>query len=402
MSNSFEEVLFSAPGGGERGLLTVKLVTLFVLLFGSLISCFAPIILSQWKWLHAKVTFMDKILKIMRLLEGFAGGILLGGGMLHLIPEASEKMSGAISELIHHHHNTTMSAGGQWMTQFSSNMGRSSKFRSTSGGLLGDEGDEGPWFVEYPWVATLACCALLTIYFLENILMKFVVHAKTRGEMDVAITAEESMLNASEHATNYGSDDQQLNKHHHDHHHGKMSKTSLTLFLNAIVIWISLSVHSVFEGLGLGAADDVGEMWSLFAAIMAHKFVAAFALGIIIEQGFRKIDPSKFWRNTAGTIFLVISFAIATPVGIAIGIGITESGASSENNGWLVAESCLLALAAGAFLHVSLFEVLGSHNHSHGPDDEDHEEEPHPIYSLVKFILFIIGFAVMAILAPFT
>jgi hypothetical protein len=331
---------------------------------------------------------MKHVLHVMTILEGFAGGVLLGGGMLHIIPEATEKIGNAIEALVHRHRNETVNA----LFDMEFTMTGTSTPIVFGGG--GDDDGNDPWFVTFPWVSLLACCSLLTIYFLENVLMRFVLHFNLNPE-------ETEALLDSNAPTNYQTMSSQQQSY-------QTRKTTLSLFLNALILWISLSVHSLFEGLGLGTTDNDKEMWSLFVAIMAHKFVAAFALGIIIEKGFKGMDSNKTCRNFLATIGLVLSFSIATPVGIGIGIGITESGKTQNNDGWLIAQSCLLALAAGAFLHVSLFEVLGSthHSHRHGLDHENgdgHQEgDPHPLYTLAKFVLFLIGFAIMSILAPFT
>jgi hypothetical protein len=77
-------------------LLTVKLVTLFTLLVSSLIAGFAPFLInkiSSW-WERRKLRNQGiyrsemptsgpnkTILKIMNLSQGFAGGVLLAGGL---------------------------------------------------------------------------------------------------------------------------------------------------------------------------------------------------------------------------------------------------------------------------------------------------------------------------------
>jgi zinc transporter 1/2/3 len=115
-------------------------------------------------------------------------------------------------------------------------------------------------------------------------------------------------------------------------------------------------------------------MWSLFAAIISHKLVEAFTMGSVITEGFK-----KGWV----AVLFVIAFSLATPTGIGIGIAIAEQEMTPV---YSLVQHCLLALASGAFLHVALFEVL-----FHQPDSA--------ILKIIRFILYVIGFAIMAVIA---
>ena len=54
-------------------------------------------------------------------------------------------------------------------------------------------------------------------------------------------------------------------------------------YLSALLILVGLGVHSIFEGLALGATKDFNVAVSLGIAIVMHKYLAAFALGMLIR-----------------------------------------------------------------------------------------------------------------------
>ncbi len=173
-----------------------------------------------------------------------------------------------------------------------------------------------------------------------------------------------------------------LEHEHHGHSHAidgsvlQDAHSPFMKFLIAFILWVSISIHALFEGLGLGTEDNEGTMWSIFAAIISHKLVESFTIGLIITKGF-----TKFWV----ALIFIIAFSVMSPIGIAIGIGISTADPS---NALEIAQGFILSVAAGAFIHVSLFEIL-----FHQPS--------HAIIRAIRYGLFVLGFAVMAIIAGF-
>ena len=52
-------------------------------------------------------------------------------------------------------------------------------------------------------------------------------------------------------------------------------------YLSAILLLVGLGIHSFFAGLALGATSDFSVAVSLGIAIICHKYLAAFALGML-------------------------------------------------------------------------------------------------------------------------
>ena len=86
-------------------------------------------------------------------------------------------------------------------------------------------------------------------------------------------------------------------------------------FSRSLLLLIALSFHSVFEGLAIGLQKDLGQLISLFLAVIAHKAVMAFSLGLNLAQAN---------LNVKQYLISIIIFSIASPFGMAIGMGLSD------------------------------------------------------------------------------
>lgn len=143
--------------------------------------------------------------------------------------------------------------------------------------------------------------------------------------------------------------------------------------IKAFLLFAALSFHSVAEGLGLGAAEDAGVFLSVLVAILAHKFLAGFALGSQMAQS--NLPAWRFWA-------FVFIFSISTPIGATIGAIIAGAAGFEES---LTSGVCL-ALASGTFLQVSTMELLPGALSSGK-------------YRLLASIALMLGFGMMTLLA---
>jgi hypothetical protein len=66
-----------------------KIIILFSLLVASIFAAFIPLIIARAKWVQRRIS-IKKITIILDLAQGFGGGVLLGGGLLHLMAESGE------------------------------------------------------------------------------------------------------------------------------------------------------------------------------------------------------------------------------------------------------------------------------------------------------------------------
>ena len=115
--------------------------------------------------------------------------------------------------------------------------------------------------------------------------------------------------------------------------------------VRAAILLTALSVHSVFEGLAVGLEDSSSKVFKLFSGLILHKSVLAFSLGMSLVSSN---------MSTKETFFSVLGFAVASPIGIAIGIGVSQE----EGLFTLGLSTVLQGLATGTFLYITFFEVL--------------------------------------------
>ena len=147
------------------------------------------------------------------------------------------------------------------------------------------------------------------------------------------------------------------NDHEHDHEHHKKSSS-----ITSYVLLLALGFHGFFEGMALGIQSDVQSTLSLFLAIAAHKWAASLTLGI----SFVKAGVSR-----TQLIIMVAIFAFIGPVGIAFGLILTTTASD-------LVEGIFLAISVGTFIYISCSEVLV-------------EEFENPNNKFIKFCMFMLG-----------
>ncbi|XP_008487278.1 zinc transporter ZIP1-like, partial [Diaphorina citri] len=103
---------------------------------------------------------------------------------------------------------------------------------------------------------------------------------------------------------------------------------------------LALSFHAIFEGLAVGLESRVNNVWYLFGAIATHKLVIAFCVGIELVSSRTKLPL---------VLVYVATFAIVTPLGIGLGIVLSEEASGAEGNFVAVV---LQGMAAGTLLYV--------------------------------------------------
>jgi zinc transporter 1/2/3 len=138
-------------------------------------------------------------------------------------------------------------------------------------------------------------------------------------------------------------------------------------------ILIALSIHSLLEGLALGAQRELRSALVIFVAILAHKSMEGFALGVSLARA--ALPPAR--ANS-----LLALFAAATPIGIVAGATV----GALEGPLRLACEAAFLSLAAGTFAYVATLDILR---------EEFHE----PGGRLAKWLWVVAGVSVMALLA---
>lgn len=140
----------------------------------------------------------------------------------------------------------------------------------------------------------------------------------------------------------------------------------------SFMLFLSLSLHSIFEGLAIGLQNTDSKVLEICIAILVHKSIIVFSLSVKLVQS----AVSPLWV----AIYIGV-FSVMSPLGIAIGIGVIEAQLAS---GALV-QAVLEGLAAGTFIYITFLEILPHELNSPGKQ-------------FLKVLFILLGFSVMAAL----
>jgi len=123
-------------------------------------------------------------------------------------------------------------------------------------------------------------------------------------------------------------------------------------FLTSFVVVLALSIHSVFEGMAIGLEEEESGVWKLFVAVAIHATAIIFCIGTEMIA-----DNTK----TSLIVIYMVVLSLVTPLGIIIGIIVTEH--MEEDSGeHVLAIGVLQGLAAGSLLYITFCEVLTREN----------------------------------------
>lgn len=142
----------------------------------------------------------------------------------------------------------------------------------------------------------------------------------------------------------------------------------------SFILLLVLSVHSVIIGMALGAQRSLTTALAIFIAIMAHKGMAGFALGV----SYRRTGASL-----RGIVPAALFFACMTPLGILASTAIDSLIAADSR---MLFEAVFNSLGAGTFLYIATMDIIRTEFELPGDNGP-------------KWFLAATGFALMALLA---
>ena len=145
-----------------------------------------------------------------------------------------------------------------------------------------------------------------------------------------------------------------------------MKKPSCLENFTPFVLLIGLGTHALFEGLALGLNNEMNNVEMFALAIILHKGAAGMSLGISMSKAFPNDKRFCTW--------MLISFALFTPIGVTLGIILGKESKLTE-----IVFSCL---AGGTFLYIALSEVIV-------------EEFSISSHRFLKLFFFIVGIAII-------
>ncbi|XP_019152476.1 PREDICTED: zinc transporter 8-like [Ipomoea nil] len=143
----------------------------------------------------------------------------------------------------------------------------------------------------------------------------------------------------------------------HGHAHGHVSVTdtdsSSQLLRHRVisqVLELGIIVHSVIIGIALGASDTPKTIKPLVAALTFHQFFEGMGLGGCIAQ-------AKF--KSQSVAIMALFFSLTTPLGIVIGIGITNRY-DEDSPKVLIIEGIFNSASAGILIYMALVDLLAA------------------------------------------
>lgn len=241
------------------------------------------------------------------IVKAFAAGVILATGFIHVLPDAFENLTSP---------------------------------------CLGDH----PW-ADFPFtgfiamvssMGTLMVDAFATSYFSNKNLSSSTDSTNGEGGDNEKRELQGQDMHVHTHAT-------------HGHAHGSLESSDhqpqlLRHRIIAQVLELGIIVHSVIIGISLGASQSPKTIKPLVAALTFHQFFEGMGLGGCITQ-------AKF--KTAAITLMVLFFSLTTPVGIAIGIGI--SNVYNENSTTaLIVEGVFNAASSGILIYMALVDLLAA------------------------------------------
>lgn len=150
---------------------------------------------------------------------------------------------------------------------------------------------------------------------------------------------------------------------------GKKSKIRLAM------LFLAISIHSLFEGMALGLQTDHMRIFHLFVAILFHEALVAFSVGITMARHHLTLNE--------GVKYILI-FSTAVPLGIVLGLIVQQAPGTAGS----VASAIFQSLAAGIFIHVTFLELVPAELSSSNGFPKDR---------LAKVAFHFLGFVALAL-----
>lgn len=249
------------------------------------------------------IPFLGKIIPALSpdknlffIIKAFAGGVILATGFIHVLPDAFENL--------------------------------------TSPCL-----NEKPW-TEFPFTGFIAMVAGIGTLMIDSYATSFYskAHLSNKAQNTVAVEGDE----------------EKTETHVHGHVHGAVAADpSQQLIRNRVisqVLELGIVVHSVIIGISVGASESPKTIKPLVAALTFHQFFEGMGLGGCITQ-------AKF--KSRAVVIMGLFFSLTTPLGICIGLGITNSYDENSTTA-LIVEGCLNAASAGILIYMAFVDLLAA------------------------------------------
>ncbi|KAI4889524.1 hypothetical protein NFI96_010727 [Prochilodus magdalenae] len=214
----------------------------------------------------------------------------------------------------------------------------------------------------YPVAEFIMACGFFTVLILERLVLSC---SGRRSEETAPLLPSTGNGHAHGHAHGHRS----VNDLEGSSHHVHVDLQAHSSF-RSFMLFLSLSLHSVFEGLAIGLQNTETKVLEICIAILVHKSIIVFSLSVKLVQS--AVPP--LW-----VAIYVSVFAVMSPIGIGVGIGVS----SAQLQASALVQGVLEGLAAGTFIYITFLEILPHELNS-------------PERQLLKVLFILVGFSIMA------
>ena len=128
--------------------------------------------------------------------------------------------------------------------------------------------------------------------------------------------------------------------HHHHHHHHKIPSPDENIFA-AYILLLAMGIHGFFAGIAFGISNTYVDTINMFLAMISHKWSEALTVGVSFVAADIAYDKS---------FFMIIFLSMITPLGIFVGYLLS---ALSDT-----VVGIALSISSGTFIYISCAEII--------------------------------------------
>ncbi|EZF28670.1 hypothetical protein H101_07651 [Trichophyton interdigitale H6] len=312
-----EDAAFVACNNGNdyNGQLNLRIVAIFIMLVGSSAGAILPVFAKRDPNSPSKPKVPSWVFFVAKF---FGSGVIIATSFIHLMAPAHEALS---------HPCLT-----------------------------------GP-IKEYPWVEGILLMTIIILFFVELMVIRYARFGHDHDHPEPERQVETGVVTAERKSAN-GSDN---HSHNHDHlghsqdhpsdggsdvveaSHMVLLEDYSAQLTSVFILEFGIIFHSIFIGLTLAVAGE--EFKTLFIVLSFHQTFEGLGLGSRLAT----IPWPNSKRHTP--YLLAIAFGLSTPIAIAIGLGVRNSY-PPEGRTTLIVNGIFDSISAGILVYTSLVELM--------------------------------------------
>lgn len=320
------EDLNCGEGGGSDDLFGLRVASIFIILIGSSFGALFPVLARRTRYLSAVIPK-----GVFEFAKYFGSGVIIATAFIHLLSPALDALS-----------SPCLAPG---------------------------------WF-EYPYALAISLLSIFMIFIVEIVAFRWGtatlaklgmthdVHGHgigglaahgpegTKTPQQLQQQQDPSSLEIQEKTNDAASSQEDVEAHGHAHHHGQVSDSiidqALTQIVGIAILEFGVVLHSILIGLTLAVDPDFK---TLFVVLVFHQTFEG--LGIGSRLAYMELPHKYNYVPILGGIL----YAITTPLGIAVGLGIRTTYNPGSTTASIVS-GILDAFSSGILIYTGLVELL--------------------------------------------